>query len=112
MLTASGSSEAATLPAGPSKARGVVSFILRLLDGAGDPDRRLRPPVRDVRLPAATTTPTGSLVVGVAIVVGVGGVFALYWAMDRLVDLLPERFREGVRPYVFVGRALVILASS
>ena len=30
--------------------------------------------------------------------------------MNRLVDLLPERSREGVRPYVFVGPALVILA--
>lgn len=50
------------------------------------------------------------LVVGVAIVVGVGGVFSLFWAMNRAVDLLPEHFREGVRPYVFVGPALVILA--
>ncbi|HEY7478092.1 MAG TPA: sugar ABC transporter permease [Actinomycetota bacterium] len=50
------------------------------------------------------------LVVGVAIVVGVVGVFALYWAMNRVVDLLPERFREGVRPWVFVGPALVILS--
>jgi alpha-glucoside transport system permease protein len=50
------------------------------------------------------------LVVGVAIVVGVGGVFLLYWAMNRVVDLLPERYREGVRPYIFVGPALVILA--
>lgn len=49
-------------------------------------------------------------VVGVAIVAGVGGVFFLFWAMNRLVDLLPERSREGVRPYVFVGPALVILA--
>ena len=49
------------------------------------------------------------LVVGVAIVVGVGGVFFLYWAMNRIVDLLPDRYREGVRPYVFVGPALVIL---
>ena len=57
----------------------------------------------------ATPTPTDSLVVGVAIVVGVGGVFFLYWAMNRVVDLLPERYREGVRPYVFVGPALVIL---
>ncbi len=46
---------------------------------------------------------------GVAVVVGVGGVFFLYWAMNRIVDLLPERYREGVRPYVFVGPALVIL---
>jgi alpha-glucoside transport system permease protein len=50
------------------------------------------------------------LVVGVAIVVGVGGVFLLYWAMNRVVDLLPEGYREGVRPYIFVGPALVILA--
>ena len=38
------------------------------------------------------------LVVALAIVVGVGGVFLLFWAMNRVVDLLPERFREGVRP--------------
>ena len=40
---------------------------------------------------------------------GVAGVFFVYWAMNRVVNLLPERFREGVRPYVFVGPALVIL---
>ncbi|HJU57390.1 MAG TPA: sugar ABC transporter permease [Actinomycetota bacterium] len=50
------------------------------------------------------------IVVGVAIAVGVGGVFALYWAMNRAVDLFPARVREGVRPYVFVGPCLVILA--
>jgi len=50
------------------------------------------------------------VLVGVAIVVGVGGVFFLYWGMNRAVDWLPERFREGVRPYVFVGPALVTLA--
>jgi alpha-glucoside transport system permease protein len=50
------------------------------------------------------------LVVAVAIGVGVGGVFALFWGMNKFVDLLPSRFREGVRPYVFVGPALVILA--
>jgi alpha-glucoside transport system permease protein len=50
------------------------------------------------------------IVVGVAIAVGVGGVFLLYWAMDRAVDLFPARIREGVRPYVFVGPCLVILA--
>ena len=50
------------------------------------------------------------MLVGVAIVVGVGGVFFLYWAMNWVVNWLPERYREGVRPYVFVGPALVILA--
>jgi alpha-glucoside transport system permease protein len=50
------------------------------------------------------------LVVGVAILVGVVGIFALYWGMNRAVELLPERYREGVRPYIFVGPALVILS--
>ena len=51
-----------------------------------------------------------ALVVVVAIVVGVGGVFFLFWAMNRVVEWLPARYREGVRPYVFVGPCLVILS--
>jgi alpha-glucoside transport system permease protein len=50
------------------------------------------------------------VIVGVAILVGVAGIFGLYWAMNRAVELLPERYREGVRPWVFVGPALVILS--
>src|SRR5687768_11995246 len=50
------------------------------------------------------------LVVGVALVIGVLGVFALFWSMNRVVEWLPARFREGARPYVFVGPALVILS--
>jgi alpha-glucoside transport system permease protein len=50
------------------------------------------------------------LIVGVAIVVGVVGVFFLFWGMNQVVNLLPERMREGFRPYVFVGPALVILS--
>jgi alpha-glucoside transport system permease protein len=48
-------------------------------------------------------------VVLVAIFVGVGGVFFLFWGMNKVVDWLPAGFREGVRPYVFIGPALVIL---
>jgi alpha-glucoside transport system permease protein len=51
-----------------------------------------------------------SLVVLVAILVGVIGVFFVFWAMDQVVNGLPERFREGVRPYVFIGPAVVILS--
>ena len=50
------------------------------------------------------------LIVAVAIAVGVGGVFFLFWSMDRAVDWLPERWRETARPYVFVGPALVVLS--
>lgn len=51
-----------------------------------------------------------ALVVVLALVVGVGGVWGLYWTMDRLADLLPARAAEAVRPWVFVGPALVLLA--
>lgn len=50
------------------------------------------------------------LVVVVAMLTGVGGVFFLFWAMNWVVDALPARFREGVRPYIFVGPAMVILS--
>jgi len=50
------------------------------------------------------------VIVAVALLVGVGGVFFLFAATNRVVDWLPERFREGVRPYVFVGPCLVILS--
>lgn len=50
-------------------------------------------------------------VMAVAIVVGVGGIWVLYWGMDRVVsNVLPLRYRAPVRPAVFVGPALVILA--
>jgi alpha-glucoside transport system permease protein len=50
------------------------------------------------------------LVVVVAIVVGVGGVFLLYWGTNKVVGYFPTALAEGVRPYVFVGPALVILS--
>ncbi len=51
-----------------------------------------------------------AVIVLVAVAVGVLGVFLLYWAMDFAVNRMPERWRESVRPWVFVGPALVILS--
>lgn len=45
----------------------------------------------------------------VAIVVGVGGVWLLYLAMDRLASMLPERAGAAIRPFVFAGPAMIIL---
>jgi alpha-glucoside transport system permease protein len=46
----------------------------------------------------------------VALIIGVGAVWALYLITDNLVSLLPDRARETVRPFVFVGPALAILS--
>ena len=108
MTISGGSGESATLQAPPSPGRSALAWILRLLTA-------LVLTVAALWLLGATfgflrgSEANRFLVVGVAIVVGVGGVFFLYWAMNRVVNLLPERLREGVRPYVFVGPALVIL---
>ncbi|MDX1449671.1 MAG: sugar ABC transporter permease [Acidimicrobiia bacterium] len=51
-----------------------------------------------------------ALIVLVAVVVGVGGIFLLYWGMDFAVNQLPQRYRESMRPWLFVGPALVILS--
>ena len=45
-----------------------------------------------------------------AIVVGVGGVWALFIVANALVDRLGGRFRERIRPYVFVAPATAMLA--
>lgn len=46
----------------------------------------------------------------VAVIVGVGGVWLLYWGMDRTVSLLPDRAAAAVRPFAFAGPAIMILA--
>jgi alpha-glucoside transport system permease protein len=50
------------------------------------------------------------LQVAVAVVVGVGGVWLLFWGMDRTVSLLPEQVAAAVRPFAFAGPAIMILA--
>lgn len=46
----------------------------------------------------------------VALIIGVGAVWVLYLVTDNLVSFLPEGARETIRPFVFVGPALVILS--
>ena len=44
-----------------------------------------------------------------AVIVGIGGVWGLYWGMDRVVNLLPARTGAAVRPMVFAGPAIALL---
>ena len=46
----------------------------------------------------------------IAIVGGIGGAMLAYYLANRLVEALPERVGERLRPYVFVGPALFIVA--
>jgi len=45
-----------------------------------------------------------------AIVVGVGGIVALFLGLEFLIGFLPDRTQERVRPWVYVGPLLLILA--
>ncbi len=49
------------------------------------------------------------VIIVVALIVGVVGVFGLYWVMNFVTDQFPERISARVRPWVFVGPALAIL---
>ena len=48
--------------------------------------------------------------VAVAVLVGVGGIWILYWGMDRAIGAMPDRASSAVRPFVFAGPAMVLLA--
>jgi alpha-glucoside transport system permease protein len=50
------------------------------------------------------------VLVGVAIVWGVGGVAALYWVSNWLVEKLPKEWSRRLQPFIFVGPAIAILA--
>lgn len=51
-----------------------------------------------------------ALIVGVAVIWGVGGVALLYVLTNWMVERLPMAWTARLRPYVFVGPALAILA--
>jgi alpha-glucoside transport system permease protein len=45
----------------------------------------------------------------VAVIVGVGGIWLLYWGMDRAISAMPESIGAAVRPFAFAGPAMVLL---
>lgn len=96
--------------AGPPSTRtgSILSFILRIIVSFGVPI------LTGIALWWSFTFMRDAdankfLVAIVALIVGVGAVWAIYLITDNLVSLLPAAIRENVRPFVFVGPALVIL---
>jgi alpha-glucoside transport system permease protein len=49
------------------------------------------------------------LITIIAIVWGVGGVAALYWIFNWLVEMLPDQWTARLQPFVFIGPAIAIL---
>ena len=50
-----------------------------------------------------------ALIVVVAVIWGVGGVAALYWVSNWIVEQLPDEYRTRIQPFIFVGPGLAIL---
>ena len=44
-----------------------------------------------------------------AIALGVGGSILLFWLLNTLVERLPKRIAERLRPYAFIGPAIVMV---
>lgn len=66
-----------------------------------------------VRLQESGLNPlTGKLMItAVALLVGIGGVWLLFWVANDLIARLPFGVRERIRPFIFVGPAILLLAT-
>lgn len=62
--------------------------------------------IRDRGLTSATAKIVTAFV---ALAVGVGGVWAMFFAANGVVDRIGLRWRERVRPWVFIGPAVVLI---
>src|SRR5690349_9369498 len=49
------------------------------------------------------------IVAGVALAVGVGGIWLFYAGVNRIVEIVAPRRQASILPWVFVGPALVLL---
>ena len=45
----------------------------------------------------------------IAVIAGVGGTVVLFWAMNKAVEALPEEWENRLKPYVFIGPALIVV---
>ncbi|MCI0345735.1 MAG: hypothetical protein L0221_09885, partial [Chloroflexi bacterium] len=45
----------------------------------------------------------------IALAIGIGGVWGLFAALNSLVDLLGQTWSRRIRPYMFIGPAVVML---
>ncbi len=69
------------------------------MDGSADAlrDRGMQP------------VPSVLVILGWALLLGTVGIWIVLWALNSLVDLVPSRWRESVRPYVYLAPAYLLL---
>ena len=60
-------------------------------------------------LRANAATADRILVAAIALFIGVGGIWGLFYSLNGLAELLPERARDSVLPYVFIGPAIITI---
>ncbi|MCP3935749.1 MAG: sugar ABC transporter permease [Actinomycetia bacterium] len=53
--------------------------------------------------------PSVLVILGWALLLGTVGIWIVLWALNSLVDLVPSRWRESVRPYVYLAPAYLLL---
>lgn len=46
----------------------------------------------------------------IALIAGVGGTVVLFWAMNKAVEALSETWENRLKPYVFIGPALIVVS--
>jgi alpha-glucoside transport system permease protein len=85
-------------PEGPAR---LYAFLLDLLGQTASADG-----LRDGGLDPLQAKLT---IMVIALAIGVGGVWALYAGLNSLVDLLGLTWSRRVRPYMFIGPAVVLL---
>jgi alpha-glucoside transport system permease protein len=47
----------------------------------------------------------------IAIVVGVGGVMLLFWLLNAVVERLPDKWENRLKPLVFIGPAMLLISA-
>ena len=45
-----------------------------------------------------------------AVIGGVGGALLLYWILNKLAEMLPQKWEERLKPWVFIAPALAAIS--
>lgn len=55
--------------------------------------------------------PSVLIILGWSLLLGTVGIWALLWSLNTFVDAIPGRWRETIRPYVYLSPAFILLTT-